>query len=268
MTFQPPPPGGAPPPFGPGRPGYGPQGPRPGGQQPGGPYPGQYPPASGPRPPYGPYGTPPPYGVRGPGPHAPGGGYGGPAGPQGPYGPPPPRRNTGAIVAWIIGGVAAIALVALVATLVVTTSGPDESSVATDASTSSSGSPSTSPGGSTSAGDTSAPESADYASIAQIRAALQNYVAARNARDVVRMKAAVCTQSRDRITGPPPTDDGIIVLDGFLGTVFDGNVAQSEVVSHLEKGSRRTESEKSKERFLKERGSWIYCPDAEPDIGT
>jgi hypothetical protein len=253
MTYQPPPPGGPPPPFGPGRPGY-PQGPGPGGQRP---YSGQFPPASQPRPPYGPYGAPPPYGVQRPGPYAPGGGYGGPPG-----GPPPPERNTGAIVAWITGGVAVIALVALVVTLVVTSSGPEDSSVATGSSTSSR----TSPGGSTST--ESDPESADYAALSQIRAALQNYVSARNARDVVRMKAAVCTQSRERITGPPPAEDGMIVLDGFLETVFDGDVAQSEVVSHLEKGSSRTESEKSKERFLKERGSWIYCPDAEPDIGA
>ena len=254
MTYQPPPPGGPPPPFGRGRPGY-PQGPGPGGRRP---FPGQIPPASQPRPAYGPYGAPPPYGVHGPGRYAPGGGYGGP--PGGPYGPPPQKRNTGAIVAWITGGVAVVVLVALVVTLIVMSSGPEESAVATGSSTSSS----TSPGGSTSPD----PESADYAALSQIRAALQNYVAARNARDVVRMKAAVCTQSRERITGPPPIEDGLIVLDGFLETVFDGNVAQSEVVSHLEKGSRRTESEKSKERFLKERGSWIYCPDAEPDLGA
>ncbi|KAF0970137.1 hypothetical protein BPODLACK_01190 [Gordonia sp. YY1] len=267
MTYQPPPPGGAPPPFGPGRPGQGPQWPGPGGRQPGGPRPGQFPPgqtppAPQPRPPYGPYGPPPPYGAYGPGPYAQRGGHGGP--PGGPYGPPPPRRNAGVIVAWITGGVAVVALVALVVTLMVTSSGPDESTVATGSSTSSN----SSPDGSASTADESESESADHAALSQIRAALQNYVSARNARDVVRMKAAVCTQSRDRITGPPPDDDGNIVVDGFLGTVFDGDVAQSEVVSHLEKGNQRTESEKSKERFLKERGSWIYCPDAEPDIGA
>ena len=151
-------------------------------------------------------------------------------------------------------------------TVVVTRSSSDDavvagSSSATSAPTSTSDDPSPSE-------SESEPESTDYTALAEIRTALLAYITARNARDVGRMRAAVCTQSRDRVTGVPPADGGDIVLDGFLDTVFDGDVAQSEVVSHLEKGTERTASEKSNERFLKEQGSWIYCPDAEPDIGT
>ncbi|WP_249356625.1 MULTISPECIES: hypothetical protein, partial [unclassified Gordonia (in: high G+C Gram-positive bacteria)] len=194
------------------------------------------------------------------GPSAPGTpGFGGPPG-------PPPRGNTGVIVAWVLGGVAIVAVIALVLTVVVTRSSSDDtvvagSSSATSGPTSASDDPSPSESG-------SEPGSTDYTALSEIRAALLAYITARNERDVARMRAAVCTQSRDRITGVPPADGGDIVLDGFLDTVFDGDVAQSEVVSHLEKGTERTASEKSNERFLKEEGSWIYCPDAEPDIGT
>lgn len=186
-------------------------------------------------------------------------GFGGPPG-------PPPRGNTGVIVAWVLGGVAVVAVIALVLTVVVTRSSSDDtvvagSSSATSGPTSASDDPSPSESG-------SEPGSTDYTALSEIRAALLAYITARNERDVARMRAAVCTQSRDRITGVPPADGGEIVLDGFLDTVFDGDVAQSEVVSHLEKGTERTASEKSNERFLKEEGSWIYCPDAEPDIGT
>ena len=175
-----------------------------------------------------------------------------------------------AITLWvlglIIGGVAIVAVIALVLTVVVTRSSSDDtvvagSSSATSGPTSASDDPSPSESG-------SEPGSTDYTALSEIRAALLAYITARNERDVARMRAAVCTQSRDRITGVPPADGGDIVLDGFLDTVFDGDVAQSEVVSHLEKGTERTASEKSNERFLKEEGSWIYCPDAEPDIGT
>ncbi len=220
-----------------------------------------------------------------PGPHRPGG-YGPPPAPYGrppfapgQYGPsasgtpgfggppgPPPRGNTGVIVAWVLGGVAIVAVIALVLTVVVTRSSSDDtvvagSSSATSGPTSASDDPPPSESG-------SEPGSTDYTALSEIRAALLAYITARNERDVARMRAAVCTQSRDRITGVPPADGGDIVLDGFLDTVFDGDVAQSEVVSHLEKGTERTASEKSNERFLKEEGSWIYCPDAEPDIGT
>ncbi|SCC30375.1 MULTISPECIES: hypothetical protein [Gordonia] len=210
-------------------------------------------------PPPAPYGRPPfapgQYGPPGAG--APG--FGGPPG-------PPPRGNTGVIVAWALGGVAVVAVIALVLTVVVTRSSSDDtvvagSSSATSGPTSASDDPSPSESG-------SEPGSTDYTALSEIRAALLAYITARNERDVARMRAAVCTQSRDRITGVPPADGGDIVLDGFLDTVFDGDVAQSEVVSHLEKGTERTASEKSNERFLKEEGSWIYCPDAEPDIGT
>ncbi len=274
MTYQPPPPGGGPPPYGPrgpgrqgpGQQGSGQQGP---GQQgfgrrhPGPPGPGGYgPPGRGPVPPPGAsYGRP-PFVPGQYGPHGPGGpGFGGPPGP-----PPRPPRNTGVIVAWVLGGVAVVAVIALVVTVVVTRSSSDDSVVA-GASTRSSEPTSTSSDPSPS-GTGSEPESADSAALTEIRAALLAYITARNARDVGRMRAAVCTQSRDRITGAPPSDGGDIILDGFLDTVFDGDVAQSEVVSHLEKGTERTASEKSRERFLKEQGSWIYCPDAEPDIGA
>ncbi|WP_257865690.1 hypothetical protein [Gordonia jinghuaiqii] len=165
------------------------------------------------------------------------------------------------------GGVAVVAVLALVLILVVGRSGSGESAVATEST-----STATEPGGAgantPSPGTGAGPETTDNAALSEIRAALLAYINARNARDVGLMRAAVCTQSRERIDGAPPADGGDIVLDGFLETVFDGNVAQSEVVSHLEKGSRRTDSEKSNERFLKEQGAWIYCPDAEPDIGT
>ncbi|MCD2146801.1 hypothetical protein [Gordonia paraffinivorans] len=170
------------------------------------------------------------------------------------------------------GGIAVVALIALVATLIVVNSaGSDDSAVASGASSS----PAAGSNGSdrsTSRTPSSVPSSrsggTDYVAVGQIRAAMQNYVAAHNARNVDQMRAAVCTQSRERITEAPPSDAGTIVLDGFLETIFDGNVAQTEVVAHLEKDGKRTRSATSKERFLKERGSWIYCPGAEPDIGA
>lgn len=216
-------------------------------------------------PPGAPYGRPPfipgQYGPPGPGTP----GFGGPPGPPPPP-PPPPRHNPGVIVAWALGGVAVVAVIALVVTVVVSRSSSGDS-VAAGTSRPSSAPTSTSSDPSPS-GSGSEPESTDYTALAEIRSALLAYITARNARDVGRMRAAVCTQSRERITEAPPADGGDIVLDGFLDTAFDGNVAQSEVVSHLEKGTDRTASEKSRERFLKEQGSWIYCPDAEPDIGT
>ncbi|MFE0750250.1 hypothetical protein [Gordonia sp. NPDC058843] len=157
-------------------------------------------------------------------------------------------------------------MIALVLTVVVTRTSSDDPVIAGTSSPSSA--PTSTSDGPSPSGTGSEPESTDYTALAGIRAALLAYITARNARDVGRMRDAVCTQSRERITGAPPSDGGNIVLDGFLDTVFDGNVAQSEVVSHLEKGTERTASEKSNERFLKEQGSWIYCPDAEPDIGT
>ncbi|WP_439029700.1 hypothetical protein [Gordonia terrae] len=178
---------------------------------------------------------------------------------------PPRRGNTGAVVAWVIGGVALVAVLALVVTLVVTRSGTDDSAVANESAPSSPsvGSSSSVPGGSGSEAG-----SDDPAALSEIRAALLAYISARNARDVQQMRSAVCTQSRDRITDAPPADGGDIVLDGFLDTVIDGNVAQSEVLSHLERSGQRTASEKSNERFRNEQGAWIYCPDAEPDIGA
>ncbi|MEO9329841.1 hypothetical protein [Gordonia aurantiaca] len=215
----------------------------------------------------GPYPTPP--GTYGPGPGGPGGGVGGH---PGPYGPPPPRRNTGAIVGWVVGGVVVVALIALTATLsAVNSSGSGDAAVASGSSTSSKTVPedgsSTTPSPTTGGGPTESGAS-EYIAVGQIRAAMLNYINARNARNIEQMRASVCTQSRERISAPPGPETGNIVIDGFRETIFDGNVAQAEVVAHLEKGDRRTAPELSKERFLKERGSWIYCPDAEPDIGA
>ncbi|WP_238422596.1 hypothetical protein [Gordonia sp. 'Campus'] len=198
-------------------------------------------------------------GQYGPGPGTPG--YGGPTGPL-----PPPRRNNGVIVAWVLGGVAVVAVIALVLTVVITRSSSDDSVVG-GTSNPSSAPTWTSRNPSPSATD-SEPGSDDPAAESEIRAALLAYISARNARDVQRMRSTVCAQSRDRITDVPPADGGDIVLDGFLDTVIDGNVAQSEVLSHLERSGQRTASEKSNERFRNEAGAWIYCPDAEPDIGA
>lgn len=153
------------------------------------------------------------------------------------------------------------AVIALVVVLIVNSSGSSgETPVAAPSSSSSS---------SATATEETAPtrESTDYQSLTEVRSAMLRYLDARNARDVAAMRAAVCSQSRAKITGPP-TGEGDIVLDRFVETVFDGNVAESEVVSYLTLGDRRSGLQRSKERFLKEDGTWYYCPGAEPDIGT
>ncbi|MCH5642235.1 MULTISPECIES: hypothetical protein [unclassified Gordonia (in: high G+C Gram-positive bacteria)] len=264
MTFQPPPPGGrAGPPPGPRSHPVGP----PTGGFPGlsGPGPLQ-PPTTGPAGQYGPAATPyGPPGPPGPGQFGPGPGYS----PPGPGRPPNGGGNGGTIAAIVCGVIAVLAIAGLVVTLIVksNSSGDDTPAAASTTQTTSDTTTTDSPYSTYSTPDSTTPPSGgDPTEVAAIQVAMQNYVTAGNARDLTRMKAAVCSQNRSQVT--LPSKPGNIIIESLLATQIDGDFAQTRMLVHVEEGTRRTASEPANARLLKENNQWLYCPGAEPSIGT
>ena len=270
MTYQPPPFGGRPmPPMGPPPGGPAPAGPAPAGPAPSGPAP------SGPA----------PSGFGGHGPQTPPGhtGFGNQFGsPTSPYGPgpyggppqftpnPPPRppRGNGAVAAVVCGVVALLAIAGLIVTIVVKSGSSDGDSTTTAESTTQTSQTTESPDSTyqTSTPDTTTTPGGSYAEVTAIRDAMQNYINAGNARDLARMQAAVCSENRRQVT--LPTKPGNIILEGIVATQIDGDYASTQVLVHVEEGGRRSTSEPASARFLKENSQWLYCPGAEPSIGT
>ncbi|WLP89777.1 hypothetical protein [Gordonia sp. NB41Y] len=220
----------------------------------------------------------PAYGPPGPAGGPPGMGPGGmgPGG-MGPGMPPPggPRRNWGAITAISLGVVAVLAIAALAITLIVQNTG-DGTTVASDPTTSTTGSGSTAPSTGTDPGGSNptepdstsgdVPAAGDPTVAYAVAEAMQRYLDALNARDLTRMRSAVCSEVRDEVPSPS-NNGGTIVLDRLALRSVTGDVATSDVVIHTEIGSQRTAPDVKQASFRLEEGTWFYCPGTEADIG-
>ncbi|MGV9714244.1 Rv0361 family membrane protein [Gordonia sp. NPDC003424] len=184
-----------------------------------------------------------------------------PMGPA-PFGPQPPRRprGTGRLVA--VGVLSAVVIFALLVLVGYAMDTSDDDTVATPTtgpSTSGVVPPTTAPDGTASNGS--------EADLAGIRAAMQKFVDAVNARNVQQIQAAVCTQVRPQVIKPVDIT-GNVVFEGLGKVTVTGDSAQSQVITHLEVGARRSTSKQEDESFVRENGTWFVCPGAEPDIGT
>ncbi|MGW0039072.1 hypothetical protein [Gordonia sp. NPDC003376] len=214
-----------------------------------------------------------PVGV-GPGGMGPGGM--GPGG-MGPGHPPPggPRRNWGAITAISLGVVAVLAIAALAITLIVQNTGND-TTVATGIGSTTPGT-GTGPTGSNptgsnptgsnpTSGEATAPTTGDPTVAYAVAEAMQRYLDALNARDLTRMRSAVCSEVRDEVPSPS-NNGGTIVLDRLALRSVTGDVATSDVVIHTEVGSQSSAPDTKQASFRLEQGTWFYCPGTEADIG-
>lgn len=195
-----------------------------------------------------------------------------PPGGQPPGGPPRPPRNTGIVAAIVVGALAVIAIVALGVTLLVVNAGTNGGPVAQESTATSArtgGSPDTPDNGvgglPTSPGSSSMPDG-DPTTAYALADAMKRYIDAGNARDVNRMRAAVCSAARSTVQAP--TGRGTLVLDQLAVVSVDADVAQSRIQTHTELGSQRSSDQQNDVSFQRENSTWYYCPGAEPAISA
>lgn len=236
------------------------------------PYPGAQPYPGGPAYPPGPtYQGPQHPGAQHPGPQHPGLQQAAPPGWDSPFAQMQTTKSTlnRGLVAGIVAGVVVILALGVVLVVALTSISSGSTSTVATASPGQTAPGDSDQGGAGTQGgpnDDSADAPANDKQAVAVRAAMQRYLDAYNSGNLDQIKAATCTGLRDQVR--TPQGRGTVVLDGMSAVLVSGDVARSLVDTHVTDGVRATQTKTAKATFSNEKGTWYFCPNAEPSFST
>lgn len=103
---------------------------------------------------------------------------------------------------------------------------------------------------------------------AAITASMERFLGAVNSGSTERIRAAICSEVRSRVSAARDLEGDVFVLTSVESVNVTGDTAVSEVTVTRESRSAEVYSQVTLESFAREEGTWYYCPDLDDSTGT